>query len=63
MGGAGPLRAPLASYDGFPLKAYAHFPHVIGAQVTPGALMPAVEAYQKQDYAVLFIVGLEASMP
>jgi hypothetical protein len=29
--------------------------------VTPGAAMPAVEGCKKQDYAVLFVIGVEAS--
>eukprot|EP00976_Prorocentrum_cordatum_P032509 661236-Prorocentrum_minimum.AAC.1 len=31
-------------------------------EVTPGAEMPGVPGFQKQDYAVLFVVGLEKSM-
>ena len=27
--------------------------------VTPGAIMPSVEGCNKQDYAVLFIIGVE----
>ena len=30
--------------------------------VRPGAVMPGVEGFQKQDYAVLFVIGLEASL-
>jgi hypothetical protein len=30
--------------------------------VTPGAAMPAVEGCSKQDYAVLFVIGVEAGM-
>jgi hypothetical protein len=28
--------------------------------VTPGAAMPAVSGCNKQDYAVLFVLGIEA---
>ena len=28
--------------------------------VSPGAVMPAVEGCDKQDYAVLFVIGVEA---
>eukprot|EP00466_Bigelowiella_natans_P014533 jgi/Bigna1/33711/e_gw1.3.257.1 len=31
--------------------------------VAPGAAMPSVEGYKKQDYAVLFVVGVESVSP
>eukprot|EP00980_Cylindrotheca_fusiformis_P001825 scaffold408_cov71-Cylindrotheca_fusiformis.AAC.26 len=46
---------PIAGQDGSPLTANpSNFP------VAPGAEMPSVKGCNKQDYAVLFVVGKEA---
>jgi hypothetical protein len=32
-------------------------------QVKPGAVMPSVDGYAQQDYAVLFVIGVSKTTP